>query len=63
MILTEENGSPKAKVYASSTLSITYSTAMPEIKPGIVEWEAKIICNLLKYEKIQLKPRKVYQIV
>ena len=37
MSLTEENRSPKAKVSPNSTLPITYSTAMPEIKPVIVE--------------------------
>ena len=37
MILTEENKSPKAKVSLISALSNTYSTAVPEIKPGIVE--------------------------
>jgi hypothetical protein len=54
MILTEENRSPMAKVSPSSTLSITYSTAVPEIKPGIVQSEANIISNLLKNEKIQV---------
>jgi hypothetical protein len=54
MILTEENKSPKAKVSSSSTLSITYSTAVPEIKPGILQSEAKIISNLFKYKKIQV---------
>ena len=54
MILTEENRSPKAKVSPWSTLSITYSMAVPEIKPGIVQSEAKIISNLRKYDKIQV---------
>jgi hypothetical protein len=37
MILTEENRSPKAKVTPISTLSVTYSTVVPEIKPGILQ--------------------------
>jgi len=60
MILTEENRSPKAKVSPISSLSITYSTAVPGIKSGIVEWEVRIICNLLKYEKFQVETNKVY---
>lgn len=58
MILTEENRSPKTKVSPSFTLSITYSTAVPEIKPGIVQSEAKTIFNLLKYKKSRFKPIK-----
>jgi len=54
MILTEENRSPKAKFSPSSNLSNTYSTVVPEIKPGIVQSEAKIISKLLKYETIQV---------
>jgi hypothetical protein len=52
MILREENRSPKAKVFPTSTVSITYPTAVPEIKPGTVQSEAKIFSNLLKYKKI-----------